>query len=272
MTSWMAGVCEASGIKIHYLRTGGSKPPLVLLHGLTGSGACWSPLARALEGEYDVVMPDARGHGGSSTPLKGYRYEDHASDVVGLIQGLGLAAPVLLGHSMGGMTAALVASQIGTTIRGVILADPTFLNPQRQREVHDSDVVGQHRRLLSLDKGDALAQARVRRPHRRSELVELVTEARLRTRIGAFDVLTPPNPEYHLLVRAICVPILLVIGDSGAVVSLETARDLQNINPRLRVEQVQDAGHGLPYDQPERFEAVVGAFLRSVAPQPAVHR
>ncbi len=55
------GVCDANGINIHYLRTGGSKPPLVLLHGLTGSGACWSPLARALEGEYDVMMPDARG-------------------------------------------------------------------------------------------------------------------------------------------------------------------------------------------------------------------
>ena len=145
MTNWMTGICEANGINIHYLRTGGAKPPLVLLHGLTGSGACWSPLARALEGEYDVVMPDARGHGNSSTPLDGYRYEDHASDVVGLIQGLGLAAPVLLGHSMGGMTAALLASQLGTAIRAVILADPTFLNPQRQCEVHESDVVEQRR-------------------------------------------------------------------------------------------------------------------------------
>jgi len=265
MTSWMTGVCEANGINIHYLRTGGSKPPLVLLHGLTGSGACWSPLARALEGEYDIVMPDARGHGSSSTPLNGYRYEDHASDVVGLIQGLRLAAPVLLGHSMGGMTAAVVASQIATAIRGVILADPTFLSPLRQREVHESDVVEQHRQLLSSDKGDVLAQARVRHAHRRPEFVELVAEARLKTRIGAFDVLTPPNPEYHQLVSTIYVPILLVIGDNGAVVSLETARELQNLNPRLRVEQVQDAGHGLPYDQPERFEAVVRSFLRSVA-------
>jgi pimeloyl-ACP methyl ester carboxylesterase len=265
MTNWMTGVCEANGINIHYLRTGGSKPPLVLLHGLTGSGACWSPLARALEGEYDVVMPDARGHGNSSTPLNGYRYQDHASDVVGLIHELGLAAPVLLGHSMGGMTAAVVATQIATTIRGVILADPTFLSPQRQREVHEGDVVEQHRQILSLDRGDMLAQARVRHAHRRPEFVELVAEARLKTRIGTFDVLRPPNPEYHQLVSTIHVPILLVIGDNGTVVSLETARELQNLNPRLRVEQVQDAGHGLPYDQPERFEAVVRSFLRSLA-------
>jgi pimeloyl-ACP methyl ester carboxylesterase len=264
MTNWTTAVCKANGIDIHYLRTGGPKPPLVLLHGLTGSGACWSPLARALEAEFDVVMPDARGHGNSSTPLNGYRYEDHARDVVGLIQGLGLTAPVLLGHSMGGMTAAVVASQIATAMRGVILADPTFLSLQRQREVYESDAIEQHRRLLSLDKVDMLAQARVRHPHRTPELVELVAEARMKTRICAFDVLTPPNPEYHRLVSAIDIPILLVIGDNG-VVSLDTARELQNLNPRLRVEQIQDAGHGLQYDQPERFEVVVRSFLRSVA-------
>jgi N-formylmaleamate deformylase len=68
---------------------------------------------------------------------------------------------------MGGMTAAVVASQLATGIRGVVLADPTFLSPQRQREV--------------------LAQARVRHAHRRPEFIELVTEARLATRIKAFD-------------------------------------------------------------------------------------
>jgi N-formylmaleamate deformylase len=264
MTNWMSGVSKANGIHIHYRRTGGCKPTLVLLHGLTGSGACWIPLARALEGEYDVVMPDARGHGNSSTPLNGYRYEDLASDVVGLIQGLGLVAPILLGHSMGGMTAAVIASQIATAIGGVILADPTFLSSQCQREVHESDVVEQHRRLLSSNKGDVLAQLRVRHPHRSPEVIELLAEARLQTRIPAFDVLTPPNPEYHKLVSGIYVPLLLVIGDNG-VVSLETARELQNLNPHLRVEQIQDVGHGLPYDQPNCFEAVVKSFLRSLA-------
>lgn len=227
------------------------------------------PLARALEGEHDVVMPDARGHGNSSAALDGYRYEDHASDVIGLIQGLGLAAPVLLGHSMGGMTAALAASQVARALRGVILVDPTFLSPQRQREVYESDIVEQHRRFLGLNKDEVMAQARARHPHRSTEFIERLAEARLHTRTGAFDVLTPPNPEYRELVRAIHVPILLVIGDNGAVVSLETSRELKELNPRLRVEQIQDAGHGLPYDQPDRFEAVVRSFLRSLAARPS---
>jgi N-formylmaleamate deformylase len=264
MTSWTTGVCEANGIDIHYLRTGGSKPPLVLLHGLMGNGACWTPVARALESEYDVVMPDARGHGKSSTPLHGYRYDDHASDVVGLIGSLGLAAPIVLGHSMGGMTAAVVASRVAEVIRGLILVDPTFLSPERQREVCDSDVAEQHRRLLSLDKGELGAQLRARHTRRSSEVVELLVEARVQTRMGAFDVLTPPNPEYRQLVSTIDVPLLLVIGDEP-VVSLETARELQKLNLRLRVEQIQGAGHGVPFDQPERLAAVVGSFIRSVA-------
>src|SRR5882724_6657782 len=256
------GSLEANGIKIHYSRTGGSKPPLVLLHGLTGSGACWSPLARAFQDEYDVVMPDARGHGNSSTPLNGYRYNDHANDVVGLIQGLGLVAPVLLGHSMGGMTAAVVASEARIPLSGVILVDPTFLSPTRQREVYESDVVEQHRRLLSSTKSDVLAQLRIRHPHRSSELVELLAEARLQTRMGTFDVLTPPSPEYRRLVSTILAPVLLVIADIGAVVTLETARELRSLNPHLRVEQLQNAGHGLPYDQPDRLATVVRSFLR----------
>ena len=268
MTNWMAGVCETNGVKIHYLRTGRSRPPVVLLHGLTGGGACWTPLARALESDYDVVMPDARGHGNSSAPLNGYGYHDHASDVVGLIQGLGLAAPVLLGHSMGGMTAAVVASEGATTIRAVILADPTFLSPNRQREVHRSDVVEQHRLMLASNKSDVLSQARIRHPHRLPELVGLMTDSRIKTRIGAFDVLTPPNPEYRRLVSSIDVPVLLVIGDNGAVVSLETARELQSLNHGVSVEQIPDAGHGLPYDQPDRFAAVVRSFLQSVAEAP----
>jgi N-formylmaleamate deformylase len=264
MTSWTSGACQANGIDIHYLRTGGNKPPLIALHGLTANGACWIPVARALEGDCDLVMPDARGHGNSGGPPGGYLYPDYASDVVGLMHALGLPEPVLLGHSMGGMTAAVVASQLGTTIRGVILADPTFLSPERQREVHGSDVIEQHRRLLSSDREALLTQARIRHPNRSPEIIELVTDARLKTRINAFDVLAPPNPEYRELVRAIRAPILLVTGDKG-VVSPETARELHNVNPRLQSAQVPDAGHGLPYDQPEALAALVRSFLRSMA-------
>ena len=256
MTSWSTGVCEANSVAIHYLRTGGAKPPVVLLHGLTGSGACWTPVARALERDFDVIMPDARGHGSSSAPHHGYHYDDLASDVVGLIRGLELSRPVLLGHSMGGLTAAVVASRGGGIIGSLVLVDPTFLSPERQRDVRDSDVADQHRRLLGLPRSDLVAQARARHPGRSLEIVELQAEARLHTRMAAFDVLTPPNPEYRALVRAIDVPTLLVIGDDP-VVTLEIATELRRENSRVRIEQIPNAGHGVPFDQPERLADVI---------------
>lgn len=262
--TWSRGVCDASGIVIHYIRTGGTKPPVVLLHGLTGSGACWAPVARALEHDFDVIMPDARGHGGSSAPRHGYRYDDHASDVVGLIRALELSRPVLLGHSMGGMTAAVVASRAAGSLRGVVLVDPTFLSPERQREVYESDVVDQHRRALGLREADLVAELEARHPRRSREIVELQVEARRRTSTSAFEVLAPPNPDYRDVVRAIDVPTLLVIGDTSPVVTPQVAAELCQLNSRVRAEQIQGAGHGLPFEQPERLGEVVLAFSRAL--------
>lgn len=254
-----AGICETNGIRIHYLRTGGAKPPIVLLHGLMGSGACWTPLARALEDDFDVVMPDARGHGGSSAPAQGYGYEDHAADVVGLIRALELENPSVLGHSMGGMTAAVVAAR--ARLRSVVLVDPTFLSPERQREVYASDVGAQHEAMLKLSKAELVERARARSPERSLEIIELQADARLATHLAAFEVLAPPNPDYRELVRAIAVPTLLVIGDSSPVVTLDMAEDLRRTNACVQLEVIADAGHGLPFDQPERLAAVVATFL-----------
>jgi pimeloyl-ACP methyl ester carboxylesterase len=261
--NWTTGSCRARGVDLHYIRTGGRKPPLVLLHGLTGSGACWTPLARSLETDFDVVMPDARGHGRSATPSGGYTYEELAADVLAVMRDLHLAPAIVLGHSMGGMTAAVAASRAGPAVRAVVLADPTFLTPERAREVFESDAAEQHRRLLEREECEVLAQLASRHPHRSTEILELIAHARRRTRINAFDVLAPPIPDYRAVVAAIPVPILLIIADGG-VVSLETARALERINPGVRIEMIREAGHGVHYDQPDRFERVVTSFLRTV--------
>lgn len=264
MAGWTTGTYEATGIDLHYLRTGGNKPAVILLHGLMLNGACWTPLARALEEDYDVIMPDARGHGNSSAPDNGYRYHNLAADVVSLIDTLGLVTPVLLGHSMGGMTAAVVASQNSKRLQGLILVDPPFLTPQRQCEVYKSDVADQHRRILNLSRKDLLTEMEGRHSHRSREVIELFAQARFQTSIRAFEVLTPPNPDYMQLINALNVPSLLVIGDTGSVVTLEMARELARLNQRLEVTQIEKAGHGLPFDQPERFSVIIKTFLCSV--------
>src|ERR1700694_4237700 len=104
MADWFSGDLAANGIKMHYYRTGGNKPPLVLSHGATDSGLCWTRLARALESDYDVILPDARGPGLSCGPPSGGASSDRAADLAGLIDALGLTRPAVGGHSMGAAT------------------------------------------------------------------------------------------------------------------------------------------------------------------------
>ena len=101
MGQWQSGDVTANGIKIHYTRTGGGKTPLVLNHGATDNGLCWTPVARALEADYDVTMPDARGHGLSAAPEEGYGAGEQAADLAGLIEALEIERPAVGGHSMG---------------------------------------------------------------------------------------------------------------------------------------------------------------------------
>ncbi len=263
MTDWISSICETNCINTHYLRTGGNKPPLILLHGLMANGACWTDVAQALEDEYDVIMPDARGHGKSSVPHEGYQYETLANDVVDLIEALRLSFPIVMGHSMGGMTAALLASQKRKPLRGIILADPPFLSPEVQREVYEGDTIEQQRQFLSRSFDDILTDAKERQPHRSLDILKRVNQARYQTSLAPFEILKPPNPDYTQLVRNIDVESLLVIADKG-IISEKMADELKSLNPKLEVGMITEAGHGLHYDQPEQFAAVVQSFLRSI--------
>lgn len=263
--NWTDAVCRANGINMHYLRTGGDKPTLIALHGLAGSGACWSQLARELEEYFDIIMPDARGHGFSSAPVHGYTYQDHANDVIEFIRTLDIKSPYLLGHSMGGMTAAMVASRLGFAVGGIILADPTFISPEWQNQVYESGVIDQHRQMLQSTKEALFKEAKTKHRYRSSELLEHIVQARLQTNVHAFDVLIPPNPEFDELIRNIYVPTLLVLGSEG-IVSADTARELHKLNPDLQYKLIPDVGHGLPYDEPVRLAAAINAFLKPSHP------
>ena len=264
MTKWSSNTCDTNGIKLHYTRTGGNHPAVILLHGLIGNGACWTALAHSIENEYDVIMPDARGHGKSSIPIDGYRYEDHAKDIVGLIEALNLSTPILIGHSMGGMTAALVASSYPKLLSGLILLDPTFLSLKIQHEVYDSNIVEQHQQILSTSLDEEVAKAQIRSPHRSLESIKLIAQARFQTSVNAFNVLMPPNPDYMQFVSNIKTPSLIIIGDTGNVVSITLAEEIHLLNSRIRTEQIQKAGHGVHYDQPKSVAVVVKSFLHSI--------
>jgi pimeloyl-ACP methyl ester carboxylesterase len=89
------------GVKIHYLKAGTGKRPLVLLHGFGDTSRMWVPLFDEFGKDYTVIAPDLRGLGDSSRPASGYDKKPAATDVHELVKSLGYKRIDLVGHDNG---------------------------------------------------------------------------------------------------------------------------------------------------------------------------
>ena len=93
----MHGCASANDLKVFYHRGNNGKIPLLLLHGYTDNGLCWSRVADDLAATYDVIMPDARGHGRTQGPVHNFSYEQLGQDAQAFIEALELVRPFLFG-------------------------------------------------------------------------------------------------------------------------------------------------------------------------------
>lgn len=128
---WTEGYVMANGIRLHYWRTGGGagKAPLVMAHGSSDDGLCWTNLATEFTDRYDIIMFDARGHGLSDPPTAADPADVQVEDLAGLIKALKLEKPILMGHSMGSASVAHFAAKYPDVPRAVILEDPALVRP-----------------------------------------------------------------------------------------------------------------------------------------------
>jgi pimeloyl-ACP methyl ester carboxylesterase len=115
---------KSDGVKIHYEVTGAGVP-LVLFHGLTGSGVRWhdNGVAPGLSGDYQLILIDARGHGQSDKPhrTEAYGGNVHAADVLAVLDDLNLASSHFWGHSLGGNVALSLARRAPERVRRLII-------------------------------------------------------------------------------------------------------------------------------------------------------
>ena len=120
------------GVRIHYLDAPGGSPPIVMLHGLSANAHCFSGLIGAgLSPTFRIIAPDLRGRGRTDKPATGYSMAEHAADVLGLIDALGLDRVILTGHSFGGYVAIYIASHFPERVERLIVIDAAItLNPR----------------------------------------------------------------------------------------------------------------------------------------------
>src|SRR5271163_5178790 len=120
--SFKTEMITTNGTQI-YVRSGGTGPAVVLLHGYGETGDMWAPLAANLARDHTVVVPDLRGMGLSSRPEGGYDKKTQGQDVAGLLDPLGIERTDLVTHDIGNMVGYAFAAQYPDRVVRVVLMD-----------------------------------------------------------------------------------------------------------------------------------------------------
>jgi pimeloyl-ACP methyl ester carboxylesterase len=111
-----------NGATIH-VRSGGTGPAVVLLHGFGETGDMWIALAADLARDHTVIVPDLRGLGLSSKPKGGFDKKTQAGDVSGVLAAMGVQQADVVAHDIGNMVAFQVAAQYPQRVRRMVLID-----------------------------------------------------------------------------------------------------------------------------------------------------
>ena len=263
---WPDGFVMANGIRIHYWRTGGDKPVLLMAHGSSDNGLCWTALARELESDYDIIMPDARGHGLSDPPSRSDPPNAQAEDLAGLIRELRLDKPIMMGHSMGSSSVAWFAADYPDIPRAVILEDPG-LTPRPPGDPRTSDdAASQEKRCAQiLERNNTTFE----------ELVAAAMENNPEWKLAECRLWAPskqlhhPNtafrnrgnrPDKKEQFPRIAAPTLILKADAEGEArkqNEEVTRLLQN----GRIVHIKDARHNVRRDQKKRLLKALKTFL-----------
>ncbi len=133
-------IIQVNDVDLNVVDIGEGAPALVFLHYWGGSSRTWRPVMERLASQHRCVAIDFRGWGNSSKDARDYGLQTLADDVIGVIDELGLKEFSLLGHSMGGKVAQLVAARQLAGLRSLILyapAPPAPMNvPEEQRKAY----------------------------------------------------------------------------------------------------------------------------------------
>jgi pimeloyl-ACP methyl ester carboxylesterase len=238
----------------------------VFLHGFSDNADVWLPWFELFPSRGCLAI-DARGHGQSGLPEEEGGASANAADVALVLgsQDIPANGVVLVGHSMGAVTAAATAGQYPELVRAVVLEDPPFPVPPvpsaRERAVPDWFAADRARSMP-----ERLARTAADNPHWAED--ELEPQARSTDELNArmFELpVEPPVATSDRLSRVTC-PVLLIHGDAerGSTMSPEQAQAIKDTAAgEVTVVHFPGAGHNIRRDRREEYRRLVFEFLSS---------
>jgi 2-succinyl-5-enolpyruvyl-6-hydroxy-3-cyclohexene-1-carboxylate synthase len=265
---------EAGGIGWQVRRRGPQVGvPLVLLHGYTGTGEFWLPVAQALPRRH-CIFPDLPGHGGTDAPLppEDWRLERAADALAALLDRLGVERCALAGYSLGGRLALAFALRHPDRVAGLVLigATPGIADDGERASRATSDLAladGIEREGVAafvrqweanpLFATQAKLPAALREAMREQRLAQQA--APLAAALRAFG--TGFQPPLHAELSLLAMPVMLMAGEEDAkfaAIAREMASHIAGSDLRI----VTGAGHAVPIERAAECAAELEQFLR----------
>jgi len=272
---WTQNDLLINGVRLHYYRTDNTnKPPLILVHGFSDNGLCWTPTARNLESEYDVIMPDMRAHGLSERVQPG-QMVDMAADLAGLIRTLELNSPIICGHSMGAMIAYQIGVRFPELARALVLEDPPWWLPQPIQtpptgEDDEPPVAKWAKSLANQTLDELLVQYRNDHPDWPEELLYPMCESKKQLDPAIIDTMVGRmnSQEVNWLtsIQNVTQPLLIFAANPelGGIVTGEVVAKVRQLNPKVTVVNLPDVGHLIRFDKYDAFMDALWAFLKQL--------
>jgi pimeloyl-ACP methyl ester carboxylesterase len=255
-----------NGIRLSVDVHGSGSPAVVFLHYWGGSSRTWKGVAGALKGNRQVVAPDLRGWGQSDPTAEHYALRDYAADIEGLVASLGLREYVLVGHSLGGKIAQLIASRRPQGLAGLVLVAPSPAEPLDLPEEALKAMEGAYTSQASVEGTiDFMLTHKPLTAAQRAQVIEDSLRGAPQAKAA-----WPRGTRCENIaeaVKSINVPTLVIAGEYDKVDSVDILRThLLPYIAHARLHVVPETGHLSPLESPTEIAALIDDFVDALAP------
>ena len=262
-------------VAVHYAEwtaeAGNDTPAYLFIHGITGRHETWIDVIDGIRSGARAIAVDLRGHGRSGHTPGAYRVPDYARDVAALIDELELGPVIIVGHSLGGMTALHLAATRPDLTTALVLEDPPLFGrdimenvfPERLERFGDGGrlsgsglsvtEMANSLRTMYPDLPEDAAQRRA--------MSHFVTDADAIMHV--YDQRIDWSGEIESIMRSVQCPVLLQQGkiDFGGWMRDEDGTRAEELIPNCELAVWDDTGHSLHSEHPERFIGQVNEFV-----------
>lgn len=255
---------ETNGTRIHVTQQGNGNLALVFLHYYGGSSRTWSRVTEALPDLYRIVATDHRGWGDSDAPSQGYRIADLADDAEGVITELGLQRYVLVGHSMGGKVAQLIASRRPNGLEGLILVAPSPPSPTLLSDEQRATLSGAYQSRESVEFViDNVLTAKPLDAALREQVIEDSLKGAPQAKAAWPDIAM--REDITAAATSINVPTVVISGELDQVDQVGTLQsELLPLIPHAAMHILPGIGHLSPLEAPTEVAQLIANFLFAV--------